>query len=369
MRVLAEINLKNIKQNLLNVRKKLSGKTKLCAVIKADGYGHGSVEIAKYTEDVVDSFAVATIDEAVELRFWKIKCDILILGYILPESFDKAIKNDITMTVFSVSDAIKISEEAKKLGKVAKVHIALDTGMGRIGFDMSEESIEEVSQIVQIDGIFVEGIFTHFATADEKDKSYALKQKENFDKFCESLEKRGINIPVKHVANSAAIMEFDFSEYDMARCGIVTYGLYPSDAVMKENLEIYPGMEMKAVISHKKTVPCGAGISYGKTYTAEEEMTVFTIPVGYADGYPRLLSNKGRVLIGGKSAPIIGRVCMDQFMVDGRGIDADVGDEVVLIGKSGDNEITVDEIAKMTGTINYEIVCGISKRVPRKYIG
>jgi len=368
-RVWAEIDLDKIKTNLLNVRAKLSENTKLCAVIKANGYGHGSVQIAKYTEDIIDTFAVATIEEALQLRGAGIKCDILILGYLLPCFYESAIENSVTMTVFSKEDAKNISECAKKIGKKAKIHIALDTGMGRIGFDMSGKSVDTVLEIVKLENVFTEGIFTHFATADEENKDYAMKQKKLFDGFCKSLEENGINIPMKHIANSAGIMEFDFLEYDMARCGIITYGLYPSDEVIRENLEIFPAMEIKTHIAHKKVVNKGTCISYGATYKAEKEKVIFTIPVGYADGYPRLLSNCGRVLINGKSAPIVGRVCMDQFMVDGDGIDANVGDEVILLGKSGEEEITTDEIAKFAGTINYEITCGISGRVPRIYKG
>lgn len=368
-RVWAEIDLDKIKTNLLNVRAKLSENTKLCAVIKANGYGHGSVQIAKYTESIIDTFAVATIEEALQLRSAGVKCDILILGYLLPCFYEIAIENNVTMTVFSKEDAENISECAKKIGKKAKIHIALDTGMGRIGFDMSGKSVDTVSEIVKLENVFTEGIFTHFATADEEDKSYTMKQKELYDSFCKRLGESGVNIPIKHIANSAGIMEFDFLEYDMARCGIITYGLYPSDEVIRENLEIFPAMEIKTHIAHKKVAKKGSCISYGATYKAEKEMVIFTIPVGYADGYPRLLSNCGRVLINGKSAPIVGRVCMDQFMVDGDGIDANVGDEVILLGKSGEEEITADEIAKLAGTINYEITCGISGRVPRIYKG
>ncbi len=366
-RVYAEINIDAIKQNLLNVRAKIGEGVRLCAVIKADGYGHGAVEIAKNISCIADCFAVATIEEAIELRSAGVGCDILILGYLLPCFYKKAIEQNVTITVFTKEDAEKIANTARACGKVARLHIALDTGMGRIGFDMSEESVDTVCGISKLEGVFVEGIFTHFATADEADKAYTYEQKKKFDSFFERLGAKGISIPIRHIANSAAIMEFDDFGYEMARCGIVTYGLYPSDEVVKNNLSLIPAMSLKTHIAHIKTVPKGTCISYGATYKAEKEAVIATIPVGYADGYPRLLSNRGRVLIGGKSAPIVGRVCMDQFMVDITGISAKVGDCVTLMGKDGEEEITADEIAKNAGTINYEIVCGISQRVPRVY--
>lgn len=366
-RIYAQINIGAIRQNLLNVRAKIGKGVKLCAVIKADGYGHGAIEVFKNILDIADFFAVATIEEALELRGICPDCHILILGYVFPEAYKDAIENDIAMTVFTLDDAKKISSEAEKIGKKARVHIALDTGMGRIGFDLSEKSLLEVFEICSLGGIMAEGIFTHFATADEKDKTFTLKQKAGFDLFYENLNGKGVKIPIRHVANSAAIMDFSDFNYEMVRSGIVTYGLYPSSEVIKSNLELTPAMSLKSHISHIKTVPKGTPISYGATYKTESEATIATVPVGYADGYPRHLSNCGRVLINGKSAQIVGRICMDQFMVDISGIFAKVGDEVILMGKSGEEEITADEIAEKAGTINYEIICGIGKRVPRVY--
>ena len=366
-RIYAQINIGAIRQNLLNVRAKIGEGTKLCAVIKADGYGHGAVEDFKNILDIADFFAVATIEEAMELRGICPDCHILILGYVFPEAYKDAIENDIAITVFTLSDAKKISDVAEKIGKKGKVHIALDTGMGRIGFDTSEKSLNEVFEICSLAGIMTEGIFTHFATADEIDKTFTLKQKAEFDSFCQKLFERGVKISIRHIANSAAIMDFDDFDYEMVRSGIVTYGLYPSSEVLKNQLSLTPAMSLKSHISYIKTVPKGTPISYGATYKTKCEAKIATIPVGYADGYPRHLSNCGRVLINGMSAPIAGRICMDQFMVDISGISANVGDEVILIGKSGEDEITADEIAEKAGTINYEIVCGISKRVPRVY--
>ena len=267
-RIYAKINIAAIKQNLLNVREKLEENTRLCAVVKADGYGHGAVEIAKAAAGIADSFAVATIEEAVELRECGVSCDILILGYLLPCFYKSAIENNITLTVFSLYDAENIACEARKLMKTAKVHIALDTGMGRIGFNMSEESIDSVLKICALEGIYAEGIFTHFATADEADKTFTLKQKAEFDNFLERLSEKGIKIPVRHCQNSAAIMDGGFS-YEMVRCGIVTYGLYPSKEVERENLKITPAMELKSHVAFIKKVPAGTQISYGATYKTE----------------------------------------------------------------------------------------------------
>ncbi len=367
LRAAAFINLDAINQNLLNVRARLPQKCELFAVIKADGYGHGAVRIAKRVENTVDRFAVATIDEALEIR--KVtKKPILILGFLHHDFYESAIENHVTLTIFSFGDAAALNEAAKKCGEKVKVHIKLDTGMGRIGFLPSDESIGEIKKIKDLENIEVEGIFTHFATADEADKAYTLLQKERFDTFYESLKAAGVIIPVRHTANSAGIMEFEGFPYEAARSGIVTYGLYPSGEVKKENLSLTPAMTFKSFIAHIKTVEKGDGVSYGKTFVAENEMKIATIPVGYADGYPRLLSNRGRIIAGGEYAKVVGRVCMDQFMVDVTGIEnLKVGDEVTLMGKCGNKEVSCEEIAALANTINYEIVCGISKRVPRIY--
>lgn len=367
LRAAAYINLDAINENLKNVKKRLPDECQLYAVIKADGYGHGAVQIAKRVENTVDRFAVATIDEALEIK--KVtKKPVLILGFLHPDFYKDAIENDITVTIFSLGDAAILNEAAKKCGKKVTVHIKLDTGMGRIGFQPTKESIEEIKKISELENIDMEGIFTHFATADEADKSYTFLQKERFDLFYESLKAEGVNIPIRHIANSAGIMEFEGFPYEAARSGIVTYGLYPSNEVKKENLTLTPAMTFKSYIAHIKTVKKGDGISYGKTFKAEREMKIATIPVGYADGYPRLLSNRGRIIAGGEYAPIVGRVCMDQFMVDVTGIEnLKVCDEVILMGKCGDKEVSCEEIAALANTINYEIVCGISKRVPKIY--
>lgn len=367
LRAAAYVNLNAINENLLNVKKRLPEKCELFAVIKADGYGHGAVQIAKRVENTVNRFAVATLDEALDLRRVT-KKPVLILGFLHPDFHPVAVENNITLTVFRFEDAENISKSAKNCGKTAKIHIKLDTGMGRIGFIPNNESLAEIKKINELENIELEGIFTHFATADEADKAYTLLQKNRFDTFYEKLKAAGVLIPIRHIANSAGIMEFENFPYEAARSGIVTYGLYPSDEVKKENLPLTPAMTFKSYIANIKTVNKGDGISYGKTFVADGERKIATIPVGYADGYPRLLSNKGRIIAGGQYAPITGRICMDQFMADVSGIEnIKVGDEVTLMGKSGDKCIPCEEIASLAGTINYEIVCGISKRVPRIY--
>lgn len=370
MRVYAEINLKNIKKNAQSV-KKLTGKSvKLMAVIKADGYGHGAVECADTIKDIADAFAVATIEEALSLRNHGIKNEILVLGYVFPGRYSEAIENDISLTVFDYDSALEISETAEKIGKEAILHIAVDTGMGRVGFFPDEQGAETVLKISELPMLVIEGLFSHFATSDEKDKTYSKEQTEKFLEFYELLLQKGVKIPIRHINNSAGIMELPDSAFDMVRMGIVLYGLYPSENVDKEKLSLLPAMTLKSSVVYVKTVKKGTSVSYGRHFTASKDTRVATVSVGYADGYPRLLSGRGRVLINGKFASVIGNVCMDQMMVDITEIDdVKVGSEVVLMGESGENRITADEIADLAGTINYEIVCGITGRVPRIYNG
>lgn len=370
LRTCAVVDLDTILENVRAICKKAGDGTKVMAVIKTDGYGHGAVPIAKYIRDEVDAFAVATVDEGIELREAGLNLPILILGYTMKAQYPKLLEYDIHQTVYTMEDAEALSRVAVAAGKKAKIHIALDTGMGRIGFMPEQENVEVVRQIRDLPGIELVGMFSHFATADETDKGYTSLQMERYDRFVEMLSAAGIEIPVKHICNSAGIMEFDHHRYDMVRAGIILYGLYPSNEVMKENLSLKPAMEWKAHVVHVKKVGPGHGISYGKTFvTTKEETQIATVCVGYGDGYPRSLSNKGRVLIHGKSVPIIGRVCMDQFMVDVTGMDVKPEDEVTLIGRDGEEFISADEIASLTGTINYEIVCDFGKRVPRIYMG
>ncbi|MGM9552307.1 MAG: alanine racemase [Clostridia bacterium] len=354
-RVYAQIDLGIIRQNLITIKEKI-GK-KLLVVIKANAYGHGAGRVAEAVKDIADYFAVATIEEAISLRERGLTNPILILGYVSPEYFPELVKYDIEQTLFDYESAVLLS----KVG--GKAHIAVDTGMGRIGFAPNEESVETIKKIASLEGINLVGIFTHFATADETDKFFSNTQFEKFTNFVKMLEENGVVIPIKHVSNSAAIVDMPSFSLDMVRSGIITYGLKPSKDV--GDIDIKPALKLKTHVVYVKTVPKGTPVSYGRTYVTERETVIATIPVGYADGYPRALSNRGRVVIKGQYAPIIGRVCMDQFMVDVTHIpNVRVGDEVSLI----DEMITAEEIAELEGTINYETVCKISDRVPRIYI-
>lgn len=369
-RVYAQINLDAIKENIANTKKILNNDTKIMAIIKADGYGHGSVQVAEcLAKNGVDAFGVAIIEEGVVLRKRGITNPILILGYTSDYQYAELIQYELTQTVFKYSMAEAISEMAVALNKTAKIHIKIDTGMSRIGFPDNEESIETIKKIIKLPNLCVEGIFTHYARADERDKRYANKQFQRFDHFVNRLEKEGIHITVKHMANSAGIMDFDNNRYDMVRSGISTYGLYPSDEVNFANLKLTPALELKSNVIFVKTVAEGVGVSYNSTFVTTKRTKIATIPVGYADGYPRALSSKGRVLIRGQYAPIIGRICMDQFMVDVTDIEGIMeGDIVTLVGHDGEGFISAEEVADTAGSFNYEFVCGISRRVPRVYI-
>lgn len=362
----AEIDLDALDYNFDNTRKKLPDSVKLLCVIKADAYGHGAVAFAKHLDDKCDFFGVACIEEAIELKKAGIKTPLLILGTVAHYSFDQVVENDIRIPIYSFDAAKALSDEAVKQNKTVKFHFCVDTGMSRIGFQVNEESADICKKITELPNIFAEGLFSHFATADEKDLSKTINQREQFKKFISYLEERNIDIPIKHINNSAGIMNFD-EYFDMCRMGIITYGLYPSDEVDKSLLDIRPVMQWKTHISHIKTLENGREISYGGTYTVVGEKKIATIPVGYADGYPRCLSNKGKVLINGQFAPITGRVCMDQFMVDITGIEAKEGDTVVLVGKSGENELSMEEVSEAAYSFNYELPCRIARRVPRTY--
>lgn len=368
-RVQARVNLDAIYENLQKTREKLNKETKLMAIIKADGYGHGAVPIAWTVDELVDAYGVAITEEAIELRKAGVTKPILILGYTSKEDFTYILQYDITQTVYSYKMAETLSEISLKAGKKAKVHIKLDTGMSRIGFKDNEESITLIQKINALEGLEITGMFTHFACADMSDKTSAKRQYERYLAFAEKLKDVGIDPAIKHVSNSAAIIDLPDTYLNMVRSGISTYGLYPSEEVHKPSLELKPAMELLSKVVFVKDVEPGTGIGYGSTYIAKEKIKVATIPVGYADGYPRALSNKGYVLIHGKKAPILGRICMDQFMVDVTHIpETKEEDEVTLIGKNGDLRITVEELANMAYSFNYEFVCDISKRVPRVYV-
>lgn len=366
-RVKAEVSLDNIKYNLEQISRTLPEGIKKCAVVKADAYGHGVMAIASALSHDVDYFAVATSDEGLELRMAGIKNSILLLGYTWREDYIEMIENDISMTVFKLKDAEKISQIAVSIGKKAKVHIKVDTGMNRIGFPCTPEAVEEVRSIREMEGIEVEGIFTHFAKADEADKTFTYTQLERFRNFIDAVEEGKERIPLHHCANSAAILDVPEAAMDMVRIGIILYGLYPSNEV-RRRLNLRPAMELKSHITFIKEVEKGQGISYNHTRVLTSHRRVATIPVGYADGYPRMLSNSGHVIIRGRLAPILGRVCMDQMMVDVTYIpNAKEGDEVTLIGWDGDEFIGVDDLAAISDRFNYEFICDIGRRVPRVY--
>lgn len=371
MRVWKEIELDAVKNNVKNIRSLLNVGTRLLAVIKADAYGHGAVEVAKSLLFCggADYFGVATYGEAEQLRSAGIKTPVLILGAVFDDEYAELVKDEITLTVFDFDTAKKLSDTAKKLGKTAKIHIKIDTGMARIGFLPSESAVEEIVKISKLDGIEIEGMFSHFAKADEADKLPTKKQFEKFMFIKNELLNRGIKIPICHICNSAGIIDFPEYHLDMVRSGIITYGHYPSEFVNKDKLVLQSAMSFKSRVVHVKTIEKGTSVSYGGTFTAKEKMKIATVSAGYADGYSRLLSNKADVIINGERCRVLGRVCMDQFMVDVTPLkNINLGDEVILFGKSGNNTVTVEETAEIIGTINYEVLCGLSRRVPGVYI-
>lgn len=369
-RVQANVNLEAIRHNLQQVKNKISEDTKLMVIIKADAYGHGAVPLAKAIGEstLIDYYGVAIIEEALELREAGIKKPILILGYTPREQYELVVANDVSQTIFQYEMAKELSEEAKRQGKTAKLHIKIDTGMTRIGFTDTQESVEEIKKIAALEYIEIEGLFSHFARADETDRQATLKQLERYEAFIAMLEKEEINIPIKHIANSAGIIEFPKASYNMVRCGIATYGIYPSDEVNREVIKLIPAMELKSHVIFVKEVESGVGVSYGATYVTGKKTTIATIPVGYADGYSRNLSNHGKVIIHGQYAPIIGRICMDQFMVDVTEIEnVKQGDTVTLLGRDAEACISAEELAEWSHSFAYELVCTVGKRIPRVY--
>lgn len=369
-RIYAEIDLDAIEENFENMRKNISPATKMIAVIKADGYGHGAVPIARRMEerDYLWGFAVATAQEAYELRHHQIQKPILILGYTFAEEYEDLARAQIRPTVFQFDMAKAMSEAAVKVGKVLKIHLAVDTGMSRIGFRDDASSLEQILEIQKLSGLEIEGLFTHFAKADEKDKTYTYHQLERYLQFEHMLEAAGVPIPVRHCSNSAGILEIPGANLDAVRAGITMYGIYPSEEVARDTVPLRPAMSLKSHIVYIKEVEAGVSVSYGGTYVTERKTRLATIPVGYGDGYPRSLSNKGYVLIHGKRAPILGRICMDQFMVDVTQIpEAKELDEVILMGNSQGTRLSVEDLGALSGRFPYEFVCGIGKRVPRIY--
>ena len=370
-RVKAVVSLDAIAHNFEEMKKNIADGTKIVAVIKADGYGHGAEAIARLIEgyEYIWGFAAATAEEAIQLKDAGVKKPVLILGLVFEEYFQELIQKEVRMTVCDYDMAKALSEEAVRQGRQVHIHIGLDTGMSRIGFADKPESVEEIKRIAALSNIEIEGMFTHFARADETDKSPAEDQLKRYLAFVELLEKAGVQIPLKHCSNSAGIIRMPEANLNMVRAGITIYGIYPSAEVERDIVKLLPAMELKSHVAFVKDLPAGTAISYGGTFASETDLRVATIPVGYADGYPRTLSNKGWVLIHGQKAPILGRICMDQFMVDVTHI-ADVkhGDEVTLIGRDGDESIHIDELGDLSGRFSYEFACDISKRVPRVYI-
>lgn len=369
LRCYVEISLEAIGHNIREVKKRLPEGVKLLGVVKANAYGHGAVPVASYLENQVDYFATATIEEAVELRENGISAPILILGYVSPSQYGDLVEYDITQTIDSYAQALALEKEAARQNRKAKAHLAVDTGMTRIGFQVTEHDADEAAKIADLPHIELEGMFTHFSCADQEDKTYCSMQMEKYDKMTALLAERGVTIPFRHICNSAGIMEFDDHRFEMVRSGIITYGIYPSEEVKKERLDLIPALSWKSHVIHVKEVGPGIGVSYGATYVTEKPMTrIATVSAGYADGYPRALSNQGCVLIHGKKAPIIGRICMDQMMVDVTDIpDVQVEDVVTLVGTDGDETITIEEIANPAARFDYEMLCDISSRVTRVY--
>ena len=367
-RVEADINLDAIASNLKAMKALLPEKTEMMAVVKADGYGHGAVPVAKAAAPYVSGFGVATLQEGINLRHHGVEGMILILGVTFPEDFEELLQWRLRPAVFELGQAQELSRLAESSHQKLRIHLAVDTGMSRIGMKPREESVRLVKQISCLPGIQIEGIFTHFARADERDKESAQKQLQDFENFMGRLKDHGLEIPYCHCSNSAALMQIPRANMDLVRAGISIYGIYPSGEVAREPVRLTPVLEWKAKVAFVKEIPAGTLVSYGGTFQAPAPMKVATIPVGYGDGYPRSLSNRGYILVQGKKAPIIGRICMDQFMVDVTGLDVQTGEEVTLIGEDGGARITVDEMAALSGRFPYEFVCDIGKRVPRIYL-
>jgi alanine racemase len=379
--VWAEIDLKAIAHNVAELRRITQPEARLMAVVKADGYGHGAIEIAQCAlQNGAATLGVARIEEGIRIRQAGIQTPILIFGYTLPEQVADLLEYDLTPCVYAAASARNFSRRAASLGKKIKAHLKVDTGMGRLGqlpqnfrsdnsTAIAADALEETRTIAALDGLELEGICTHFATADSKDKTDAEKQLHLFITYLKRLQQAGLNPPVRHAANSAALIDMPQSHFDMVRPGIAIYGLYPSDEVQKNKVSLKPAMALKARIIHLKKVPAGFKVSYGGTHETQRPTTIATVPVGYADGLNRQLSNRGQMLVHGQRVPIIGRICMDLTMLDVGSIEnVQVGDEAVIFGQQNNETLTVDEMAALLNTINYEIVSTITARVPRVYL-
>ena len=361
-----KIDLDAIASNMDAIREKAG--VPVMAVVKADAYGHGAVQVARLLQDKCAFFCVSSILEAMELRQAGLSTPILILGHTPADAFPTAIREGIRPTIYRMEDALALSKAAQFLELPARFHFAVDTGMSRIGFQVTEEDADVCARIANLPGLYAEGLFSHFATADCADLSRAEQQAERFAEFDGMLRRRGVKVPIRHLNNSAGLMNFA-TPYEMVRSGIITYGMYPSDEVDPGLLALRPALQWLSRVTHVKTLPAGREISYGGTYVTKADTVVATIPVGYADGYRRNLSGKFYVLIHGQKAPILGRICMDQMMVDVTHIPGvQVGDRVTLVGTDGEETITMEQISAQADSFNYEFVCGISRRVPRLYV-
>ena len=368
-RCYADIDLSAIAHNISEIKKRIGNNTALTAIVKADAYGHGAVPISKHIEKMVNAFGVASVEEGLALRDAGIRIPVLILGYSSPCQYADVLANNLTPSVYDYGDAQILSECAARMNMMAKVHIPVDTGMSRIGFLPGREAAEQIGKIAGLPNIFVEGIFSHLACADMEEDSASAGQFEEFDSLNRMLKENGIDIPVKHICNSAGILRYEEHLNNAARAGIILYGLVPSEEIGNGGLDLKPALEWKTHVIRVEDIPKGRGVSYGQTFVTDRETTrIATLAIGYADGFPRSLSGTGRVLIRGKSTPILGRVCMDICMADVTDIpDVQVEDIVTLIGKDGEETITAEEFGKAAGSFNYETVCRISKRVKRIY--
>jgi alanine racemase len=365
-----EINLGAVAANMREIRRVTDPAAGILAVVKANAYGHGAVEVSKVALASGASWlGVARVSEGVELREAGIDAPVLVLGYLTPEQYSEAVYYQLTQAVYTLDMGIALGEVAARLGTKAKVHLKVDTGMGRLGWHDSPHLVQDILELARQPNLELEGIFTHFAAADEKDKSYTLQQLHRFTELIEKLRQNGLEFPLRHAANSAAIMELPATHLDLVRAGIILYGLYPSHEVDRGKIALTPVMSLKARVSYVKEVPAGFKVSYGCTYETSRDTVIATVSIGYADGYARLLSSRGEVLLNGRRAPVVGRVCMDQIMVDVGNIPGvRIGDEAVLIGRQREQEISADEVAETLGTINYEVTCMVNHRVPRVFI-
>lgn len=367
--VWAEINLDHLAHNMREVRRLTKPDAMCTAVIKADGYGHGALEIGRtLLENGADRFAVATLNEAIQLKKGFPEIEVLILGYTPNHLLECVLEHQLIQTFYTLEQVKVYAQMASKRQQVGKIHLKIDTGMHRIGMSADAETAVEIHEMSQLPFIEIEGIYTHFATADDKDKSYTKRQVDKYNKLMGLLDDLGVKIPIHHVSNSAAIIDLPELNYNMVRAGIMLYGLYPSNEVIKENVVLKQVMSLRAMVSHVKTLEAGEGVSYGLTYKTQGREQIASIPIGYADGFTRMYSGKAKAILKGEIVEVVGRICMDQCMINATGIDCSTGDVVTLFGEADGASITIDQVAAYIGTINYEVVCMIDKRVPRVYM-